>query len=1365
MRRSFILICVALLLSVFANAQSYQITVNITGDGNVTYNDAAVQNADVITVDEGATPAFTLTPETGYRVANVTLDGETNVTTDLVGNVYTFAAVTTDHILDVTFEAITYTITLTVGEHGTVTYNDEVVATSVTVNESSTPAFTFIPEDGYRVASLIVDIANEGGTDVIGQLDANNVYTFAAVTANHTLDVTFEEIPTYTITLNVGAHGTVYYNDEAVTTSVTINENATPAFTITPASCYRIASVLVDDVEVTATVIAANGVYTFENVIADHTIEATFEQITYTFTVNADANGSIAANDGNGNVANCGENKAFTIAANDCYRIASVLVDDVEVDLDLDLDENGVYTFENVTAAHTIAATFAINTYNITASAEGNGTITESCTANCGENKSFTIAANEGYRIASVIVDETENVTETVIAANGVYTFENVTANHTIVATFEAITYTITATAGEGGTITPTGAQTVNEGADQSFSIAASEGYRIASVIVDAATANENVTEAVIAADGVYTFENVTADHTIAATFEEIPTTYTITATADENGTITPSGEVTVEEGEEQSFTISASEGYRIASVIVDAATANENVTEAVIAANGIYTFENVTADHTIAATFEEIPTSYTITATADENGTITPSGEVTVEEGEEQSFTISASEGYRIASVIVDAATANENVTEAVIAADGVYTFENVTADHTIAATFEEIPTSYTITATAGENGTITPSGEVTVEEGDDKAFTIAANSCYRIASVIVDAETENEENVTDDVVNGVYTFVNVTTPHTISATFEVLSYTITTTAGNGGTITETGTVNCGSSKEITITANSGYRIASVIVDGNVNVTSQLSDGIYTFSNVTADHTIAATFELITYTITATASAGGTVTPASAVVNEGASHTVYIIANDGYRIERVMLDAETNITANVVNGVYNFENVTADHTIEATFAEIPVGPYFEFVNLEDTYQVGDSVRFSMLMHSNGSVDNLCQVDYKMTYSSNSSSSPLNLNDLSRYGLFSYDVWVVSDTVIHKPITRGNGTFSSDVEYHGSTYTVNAFTLGLFDNDCVDRNRPVDFDMLFTKTGHYQIKISLATCSNGGEPLGSSFVAENCDGMVHYDRYATTCDNKTVVREYVLDMDVQGTNVCTVTTSVPEGHGTISPEGTVVVAARSSLELTFTPDENYELDSLYVNDVMIYPPLTSTSETVVNNRYTLTNITTNQNVVAKFRDVRPYYNINVEVETAGGVVTPTDTTVVVGSDVTINIVPNSGYHISKLEIDGNIIIDYASSEIVFTNINSDHSIKISFFPNSVEENMFANLSVFPNPNNGQFTVSSDDFDGDVTFQIFSVSGAMMDERLVNGEKIVTFDKSLPAGTYFLRIIAGDKVATRKVVVE
>ena len=68
----------------------------------------------------------------------------------------------------------------------------------------------------------------------------------------------------------------------------------------------------------------------------------------------------------------------------------------------------------------------------------------------------------------------------------------------------------VTATAGEGGSITPTGEVSVKEGASQTFAIAAQEGYAIADVLVDG--------QSVGAVDS-YTFENVTANHTIAALF------------------------------------------------------------------------------------------------------------------------------------------------------------------------------------------------------------------------------------------------------------------------------------------------------------------------------------------------------------------------------------------------------------------------------------------------------------------------------------------------------------------------------------------------------------------------------------------------------------------------------------------------------------------------------------------------------------------------------------------------------------------------------------------------------------------------------------------------------------------------------
>lgn len=72
-------------------------------------------------------------------------------------------------------------------------------------------------------------------------------------------------------------------------------------------------------------------------------------------------------------------------------------------------------------------------------------------------------------------------------------------------------TYTITAEAGEGGTISPESAR-VKSGEDQTFTIAADEGYEIADVLVDGES---------VGAVSTYTFENVKAKHTISAEFKK----------------------------------------------------------------------------------------------------------------------------------------------------------------------------------------------------------------------------------------------------------------------------------------------------------------------------------------------------------------------------------------------------------------------------------------------------------------------------------------------------------------------------------------------------------------------------------------------------------------------------------------------------------------------------------------------------------------------------------------------------------------------------------------------------------------------------------------------------------------------------
>ncbi len=69
-------------------------------------------------------------------------------------------------------------------------------------------------------------------------------------------------------------------------------------------------------------------------------------------------------------------------------------------------------------------------------------------------------------------------------------------------------------------------------------------------------------------------------------------------------------------------------------------------------------------------------------------------------------------------------------------------------------------------ITASAGANGTITPSGSVSVVNGANQTFTFTPDTGFVVGTIVVDG------SLVADAAS--YTFTNVTTTHTISVTFE---------------------------------------------------------------------------------------------------------------------------------------------------------------------------------------------------------------------------------------------------------------------------------------------------------------------------------------------------------------------------------------------------------------------------------------------------------------------------------------------------------------------------------------------------------------------------------------------------------------
>lgn len=447
----------------------------------------------------------------------------------------------------------------------------------------------------------------------------------------------------------------------------------------------------------------------------------------------------------------------------------------------------------------------------------------------------------------------------------------------------------ITASAGANGSISPSGSQSVLDGANQAFTFAPAPGYHVADVTVDCES---------IGAVSSYTFSDVSAPHEIDVSFAADPI---IAASASSGGSISPSGNTSVVYGGSQSYTITPNACFSISDVLVDGVS---------VGAVGAYTFSNVTTNHTIAASFVASG-PYGITASAGSGGVISSSGLSNVACGGSKSYTITPSACFAIADVLVDGVS---------VGAVNAYTFSNVSAPHTIAVSFSALG-PYAITASAGSGGAISSSGLSNVACGGSKSYTITPAVCFAVSDVLVDGVSVGALNT--------YTFSNVTAAHTIAASFvPVGPYNITASAGAGGGISSSGvsSVACGGSKTYTITPNTCFGIADVLVDGvSVGAVSA-----YTFSNVTAPHTIAVSFTALgPYAIAASAGSGGSIS-ANGVTNVscGGSQSYTITPGPCHVIAGVSVDG---VPQGAVSS-YTFTSVSAPHTISATFSVL--GPY-----------------------------------------------------------------------------------------------------------------------------------------------------------------------------------------------------------------------------------------------------------------------------------------------------------------------------------------------------------------------------------------------------------------------------------------------
>jgi hypothetical protein len=219
-----------------------------------------------------------------------------------------------------------------------------------------------------------------------------------------------------------------------------------------------------------------------------------------------------------------------------------------------------------------------------------------------------------------------------------------------------------------------------------------------------------------------------------------------------------------------------------------------------------------------------------------------------------------------------------------------------------------------YTVTSNADTGGTISPSGNVAVVSGKTKAFTVTPNSHYSISSVVGTCGGKLNSNT--------YTTQAIAADCTVTATFAVTTYTVTSSvSGTGGTISPLGgtSVAWGMTKTFTLTPGIGYVASSV--GGTCGGT--LSGNTYTTKAITANCTVIAKFAQGTYSVTSSVSGtGGTITPATASVKGTATTSFTLKPSAGYVSSAVGGTCGGTLSGNT----FKTTPITANCTVIAAF-------------------------------------------------------------------------------------------------------------------------------------------------------------------------------------------------------------------------------------------------------------------------------------------------------------------------------------------------------------------------------------------------------------------------------------------------------
>ncbi|MCX6718583.1 MAG: DUF2341 domain-containing protein [Candidatus Staskawiczbacteria bacterium] len=495
--------------------------------------------------------------------------------------------------------------------------------------------------------------------------------------------------------------------------------------------------------------------------------------------------------------------------------------------------------------------------------------------------------------------------------------------------------YTITALAGANGTITPSGAVLADSGGNQTFNIAPNSGYAIQNVSVDGAS---------LGALSSYTFSNISADHAIFASFTPIVLwlpnwqyrkKITISnANVDSNLSNFP---VLVKITADSNMSTALANGYDIRFADSGGLTLLQYERESWSGGGG----NSVTANFWVKVptiSHSSATTIYIYYGNSSAVDAQSPTGVWDSNFLGVWHMADNAANKTVVDSTGGDNGTAKANTSSKTTTGkvNGALTFNGSSDYVNLNSNVGNFTLSSAFTISAWVNPALDSSDDVIYgNTWTGQGYMMRINSSNK-ARFILFKSSNNYKGIDSSALSSGWHYITGIWNGTATKIFidGAENSQTAVTKGTVDTITTSNNTNIGLD-----TTSDGHYFKGPIDEVRVSNLVRSADWLkFEYHNM-ADSGNNLTFagqetKINVYTITASPSASGTITPSNAVsVNSGASQPFIITPSNGYHISNITVDGNSVGT----NSPYTFSNVTANHSISATFeATVISGGYVD---------------------------------------------------------------------------------------------------------------------------------------------------------------------------------------------------------------------------------------------------------------------------------------------------------------------------------------------------------------------------------------------------------------------------------------------